>query len=433
MPNSDILNESRNAMINPGPTPANSQTVSPITQPAADIQRQENPPVKTENSTLSTSAMDAIPKYDGTSKIDDFLDTVDASAVFFGLTPVQTKYLVMIKLTGKAKEFLNSHLALKRDGSWQQLRDGLKSRFQERPPLGHADNKFQNCKQQTKESVIDFSERLRGYGVKTVKYGDDEQRNHFLSDCLRKDFLRIFLAGLNEDVRRSVLMAEPQTFEDAIFLAEKAERVEKALKVDKQVAVNELQRPPRETFTQKRNNYPRDRSSFPMRKFQSAYVQDDRRVPRNDAVRTNMHYNNAIHYNRQGHSHGFAYTPNREGQGTHLMQARASGYAGRQYRSDKTAHAPHRNINRSYQQRTFSQQGYARNENNQTGACFRCGNRGHWANSCPANVRKCNKCNRPGHDANHCRSKDNQASRYVATLNEEIVASETQEVAPDNQ
>ena len=378
--------------------------------------------VETETAHIKSfpsGAIELVSLFDGITKVNDFIDNLESVAKLMNLNQPQCKALAILKLRGKAKEFLDTHLRIKTEGTWDDLKTGLKKRFEKQKLPGQVEHEFQNCKQRVGESIRDFSERVRKLGLLTVTYTDDPQHNIFTTNALTRDFLRIFKTGLLGVVRQRVMSKNPKEFEEAIEIAEQEEIIET---FTKNVVVDEVNAAEANGNSSKgkqkvsRNNENEKKTEKKVN-YAAHYTHHQNRFQGNTIRRgnpTNYPANQQQNFQKN-------FQPNFQ------RNFQLNQYGAAQFKTPYKSYQ--NNINPSFKPRNQEYRHYTYQRNQKQGKypiqCYRCNNIGHLANSCRSNLQtNCFKCGRVGHLAKFCRSTLVTTQQETKELNGKKVASE---------
>ena len=403
-----------------------------------------------------SGAIELISLFEGTTKVNDFIDNLESVAKLMNLDQSQCKALAILKLRGRAKEFLDTHMRIKTEGTWDDLKKGLKKRFEKQKLPGQVEHEFQNCRQRVGESIRDFSERVRKLGLLTVTYTDDPQHNIFTTNALTRDFLRIFKTGLLGVVRQRVMSKNPQEFEEAIEIAEQEEIIET---FTKNVVVDEVNAAEKngnsskgkqkvtrnnenEKKTEKNVNYAEHRT-YNQNRFQGNTSQRDGLTSypvnqqRNFQQNFQRNHWTAPHFKTNYNSYQSNGNPRYSGTPTFYGAPRFNGNSG--FNGNPRFHGNLRNGNYHFNAHYYNQQPtkqgirpYANQNNQQQGhrgiRCYRCNNIGHLTNNCQTNLElNCFKCGKTGHIARVCRSVQPEPQQEEKLLNCKKVVSEVRD------
>lgn len=141
-------------------------------------------PVITNNIVLG---IDSISTYDGTSSIEEFLGSIDETALIADWTEQQKVAIARLKLKQKAKQFIDSEPDLKRTTSWTTLKDALKQQFTLPYVRGAAMKNFVECRQRVSEPSRQFLTRLKILGNKTITLTGVKNTDQPILDKLEQD------------------------------------------------------------------------------------------------------------------------------------------------------------------------------------------------------------------------------------------------------
>jgi hypothetical protein len=125
--------------------------------------------------------------------------------------------LMLNKLRGAAKLFIENAVPVGEDLNFQKLGQLLSTRFGQRASLITRLLKLKTAEQESGETLLDFASRLRMLGY-------DAATNANEAKDMGPRLIAYFLHGLaSQRIRDSVILQKPQTFEDAISMAMEAE------------------------------------------------------------------------------------------------------------------------------------------------------------------------------------------------------------------
>ncbi len=136
------------------------------------------------------------------------------------LSPSEKVHMLAQKVTGPAYEFLHNILDSDSDFSfdYDYVKTILHQNYHGFETEDYYQMKFDTCKREHEENVIDFAYRLKTILCKaypSVKKPDSNQKIHF------KLFRRKFLDELQPDLRYKIQFKDVETIDDLIFLAQK--------------------------------------------------------------------------------------------------------------------------------------------------------------------------------------------------------------------
>lgn len=159
-------------------------------------------------------------KFDGSkSKLYEFIDNCDKAMIL--VNPEQKEMLFTIietKITDKARAFVRN-----RDFSdWEALKTHLLDTFGEKRTLAQWQIELNTCKQNFKENVMSFANRVETCYVKIINCLDRTVAKGNRSACvelIKNEALNVFLNGLNKDLTILVKSQKPDSLENAIAIA----------------------------------------------------------------------------------------------------------------------------------------------------------------------------------------------------------------------
>lgn len=179
-----------------------------------------------------------IPIYTGENpefSVNDFLDKIEEVSQFADWRPEHKIFIVKCKLAGDAARFIRSQPQLKHTKNFDELKNGLLTRFRKFSSPQNDLLQFTTASQQPGEPISTYLSRLLGLAHKCFPNDDSIRNNLLVNQCL---------AGMLPKVRRFIMPHNPRTFE-AIW--ELAQREEECTVLENNVAhVNAVSLPQRE-------------------------------------------------------------------------------------------------------------------------------------------------------------------------------------------
>ncbi|XP_026475865.1 uncharacterized protein LOC113381098 [Ctenocephalides felis] len=174
-------------------------------------------------------ARDIIKSFDGSSNsnLNDFLricqyafdaiETSQHSSLF--------KYIFNVKLEGKAAQSVRYRSI----ENFKQLKQTLEELFVDHRSVSSLQVEFNQCRQSSREKVLDYSERLSNILEQLIEATTRQSRNPekdpYISELLRYQALNIFQEGLHPDLRILIKSKNLQSLEKAISAAIEEERL----------------------------------------------------------------------------------------------------------------------------------------------------------------------------------------------------------------
>ena len=159
-------------------------------------------------------------KFDGTkSKLFEFIDNCDDAMRV--VNPDYKNHLFTIirtKITDKARAMIRC----REFPDWESLRMQLLEAFSEKRTLEQWQLELNSCKQNYKENVISFANRVESCYINVINSIDhtlDNKSRNACVDMIKGIALKVFINGLNKDLTVLVKSQRPSTLENAISLA----------------------------------------------------------------------------------------------------------------------------------------------------------------------------------------------------------------------
>jgi len=170
--------------------------------------------------------LDSLSTYDGTTPVDEFLTVLEGTGALAKWTDDQLIAIALLKLRGRAKQFLDSEPTLRTTTSWRTLKEQLRSQFRRQYIKGSAVKNFIECRQRTNETCRQYLTRLKLLGNRTIELTGDQNKDEILTRKLEEDITTQFTLGLVMPLKQRVLSGDPQSLEDALKIAEREESIE---------------------------------------------------------------------------------------------------------------------------------------------------------------------------------------------------------------
>ena len=318
-------------------------------------------PVITNNIVLG---IDSISIYDGTSSVEEFLVSIDETALIADWSEQQKVAIARLKLKQKAKQFIDSEPNLKTTTCWNTLKDALKQQFTLPCVRGSAMKNFIECRQRLGEPCRQFLTRLKLLANKTVTLSGIAATDQPIVDKLEQDITTQFTLGLLMPIKQRVLSRNPTSLAKALELAEREESVENLLRPSNRECRNVNVSSP-QNFQNQRNNEPGNHRNPNFQNYRS---------------------NTASGQQRENHNTGQRYRPPNNNQRNNSTCSRCK----------KTGHTAEFCRTRGL-------------------TCFGCKQPGHVIKYCPENTTSrdtfqqlCFSCQQPGHFARFCPARSTE-------------------------
>lgn len=316
---------------------------------------------RTESCNIFTNInLGEISDFDGCRDVQDFIDEFEFIADMANWTEKQKNIMARSKLTGEAKLFLKSEPKLNKvTATWEFIKKELIKRFADQEDNeGENMEIFHSTYQKEGETVVEFKTRLRLAGLKTFKKGSNEDANKVLINNLR-DHLRVrFVTGLLPNLKAKVLFANPQTFDEAVELALRAEMVENKINKSKNIRCNSIKNNQYRNFNKHkqnlfRNSSNRNRPPYRQQKFSRSRFFLNNSFNRSKINSRDSNSNRPHLYNSQN-----------------KLNSRQRYYYNKNFKYFKYGELEHPDM-QHFQIK-----------------CFRCNKRGHIANNCSLNAKR---------------------------------------------
>lgn len=162
----------------------------------------------------------------------DFFDSLANISNLLPWTAAQKKAIVLLKLEGEAKRFYKNSLEVQHP-NFNQLKQELIRHFAEESLFENSFEKLTSCMMGNFESTKAFASRLTGLVNKCTTM--DGAVQPVTQEFKQKLLLTHFVKGLLPEIKKQVIMFNPQNFVDATAIAE---RVQKSLLIDQPQTVN---------------------------------------------------------------------------------------------------------------------------------------------------------------------------------------------------
>ena len=182
--------------------------------------------------------LDAIPTYDGTTSIGEFLNIIEDTSTIVNWTEQQKISVTRLKLRFKAKQYIEAEPTLKITTSWDELSTSLRKQFSAHYVAGTAMKQFVECRQRSGETCRQFLTRLKILGHQTFTSTGDAIKDAIIKGNLQSDISTQFSLGLLMPIKQRVLSGNPKTLEDALEIAEREESIENYLRAKDCRAIN---------------------------------------------------------------------------------------------------------------------------------------------------------------------------------------------------
>ncbi|XP_054708556.1 uncharacterized protein LOC129218340 [Uloborus diversus] len=166
------------------------------------------------------SLLELIPKFSGTAALPvrAFIAKINGISQISGWSDAQKLIITKLKLTDGAESFVHADPRASTTRSFDELVDRLLYRFDNPLPLSTYLNELATCAQRTKETVHDYSTRLRVLG-RNIGSVQGDRITPEIRQASDKLLQARFVAGLRPEIQRHVLSREPSSFEEAISVA----------------------------------------------------------------------------------------------------------------------------------------------------------------------------------------------------------------------
>lgn len=169
---------------------------------------------------MNLSALHLMGNYDGDAETCKFyFEQFDNIAEMANLDEKQKVTILKSKLTGAARKFLIADPELVLTSSYSKIKAKFLEFFTEDSSLVDLNMKFGQLRMRENERVKDFSERLRIAGVQFI--GGNALISAETNEMFDKILLSKFLEGLVPELQRDVILKSPESFREAVTIANK--------------------------------------------------------------------------------------------------------------------------------------------------------------------------------------------------------------------
>lgn len=153
-----------------------------------------------------------IPFYDGSSSFEKFLSDLDEIATH-GQWDEKSKILTLkLKLRGEAREFLDSQQELRSSGSYEEIVQGLRERFQKNKSIAASISRLTSAYQLPTEDVRGFFSRIEGLSYACMPERDSQTK---VPDTYRLDLLlSAAKQGIKPEILRGIASSGLNTYEE---------------------------------------------------------------------------------------------------------------------------------------------------------------------------------------------------------------------------
>lgn len=343
---------------------------------------------KMSNSTLSKLAINAIQIFDGTSKVETFIENLEDAAKLTKLEDHEIVTIARLKLVGRAKDFLDSEPSLKGVIKFDILKAALIDRFRKFKLPNTVLIEFNNCKQLQNEPIREFVSRLKTLGYNSMERSSDAAEQVFIKKRLEVDMKRIFLLGLADaEIKKRVMSQNPETLSQTVEIALNEEIIEAVCAKTRNINLVENKTPENTKLQNSNKSHQFNKDKF----------------NQNFADRSNQNINRTQFYQNKFNS-------NRNPQNQNYYVNRDNWKPNRNFTYNQGNQSNFSRSNIPRYQSNFSQNNSSQNINRHI-KCFKCGKLGHYSNKCNSDQRFkndgkiiCFKCKKEGHVAIGCRS-----------------------------
>jgi hypothetical protein len=328
----------------------------------------------------------------GGTKVKEWIDKIDSVAQLLDWTQDERCIVGRLRAKGQALTFINT-TDLRKTVSWKTFRSMIIERFQIEEPTAYKVQRYLNCKQLPGEPVLEYATRIRALAYRTIKLDGTTLEKQIRTKVLEESLLDQFLLGLDNKIKRYVLIGQPKSFQEAVNLACK-ETLNELMVKEKSYAVNALGEIDSDpvapmAVVQQQSGFNRDFNKTDRPKYYNKSEKDNYSRPVNTGIRNeNGNKNNDRNsredkkYTSQNKNNGFQQgSGGSGGYGNSQWNKNPQNY--NQYRQDDNRGNPshgghvHRDSGNPVNSGNMASSGNIKNFQ-----CFGCGGMGHYARNC---------------------------------------------------
>lgn len=157
-----------------------------------------------------------VPEFHGelNEKLDSFLN---ACEIVVEVTPVANVDIMLRIILLKIKGHANEIVKFEQINSWVELKRLLKNTYDKPKNLAYLQMELCSAKQQNKESLIEYANRIR-HLVQAISE-ESTQGNGNIRNNIREQALIVFLEGISDEIKTMVKSKNPTSLEQAIRIA----------------------------------------------------------------------------------------------------------------------------------------------------------------------------------------------------------------------
>lgn len=189
-----------------------------------------NPPEPSNSHNKIAAYIGLIPTFDGLTEPDFFFNTIDDIAKLGAWDAREKLIVAKARLRNLALEHLTNSFELKNETNYEKFKKQFLDFFSQKSTLSAKQQDFSACKQLSEETIKQYAFRIKNYGQKFLNVGDSSSSE--VKQMVDRVLLSKFISGLPRDSKLFVLNKGPQSFDDAVQMAETHELNAKFLAED---------------------------------------------------------------------------------------------------------------------------------------------------------------------------------------------------------
>ncbi|GBN85771.1 hypothetical protein AVEN_29314-1 [Araneus ventricosus] len=183
--------------------------------------RRQNEPIvpdlPIQERNVSMSLVELIPRFsEKKDSVRNFIKKIDEVGQLNNWSLVEKlTFLKKLKICDDAGKFVSYNVIGEELNDYDHVVNALILNFGNKTPLTTYLQELAQCKQEDKEFIFEFGNRIRGLGNSILKIQANGD-NPAVSDANNSVLLAKFCSGLEPELQRQVLSKNPRTLDDAI-------------------------------------------------------------------------------------------------------------------------------------------------------------------------------------------------------------------------
>lgn len=148
---------------------------------------------------------------------EHFMQTIEQIAVLANWSPLEKLTIARLKIKGEAMSFLNQNYEARITNDYEKFKQLFLNYFSPEVPFALKLQKLNTCRQQANQTIKEFANELNKLAHDYMEgLASESSETKKIVEAIT---LAQFMNGVNSDIRKSLIIKQPQNFEEAVKLA----------------------------------------------------------------------------------------------------------------------------------------------------------------------------------------------------------------------